>query len=231
MVRTSLRGYSFWLWSPGQLTWWIAVLFMIGASFFAAGSVLFLQGFQNGFLNGLVFFIGSIFFTSAAYCQYYQVINTQSNIQKWFSWEPNKIGFWAALAQFVGTLFFNVNTFDSLFNLGWIGQELFIWMPNIIGSILFQISGTVTMFEISRSWWSGKNKNIGWWVGIIGFSGCVAFMISACLAIVVPHPLHILAMWATIFTLAGAICFFVSAYLMIPELSLKLKSQINESHT
>lgn len=215
------RKVSFCLWAPGKLTWWIATLFMVGSSLFAWGSILFLQGYQNQFLNGVVFFIGSIFFTSAAYCQYYQSINTGAGPRKWFSWKVAGIGTWAALTQFVGTVLFNFNTFDAFLNLGWLGQDLLIWAPDILGSILFQVSGTLAMFEISRRWWCMKKLTLGWWIGIINFLGCVTFLISACLAFVTPHPLHDLAGWATVFTLLGAICFFVGSYLMLPELSLK----------
>lgn len=60
---------------------------------------------------------------------------------------------------------------------------------------------------------------------MINFVGCVAFSISAILAFVRPEPVFDnLALFATIFTLIGAICFFVGAYLMWPEMS-------EESHT
>lgn len=55
---------------------------------------------------------------------------------------------------------------------------------------------------------------------MINFAGCVAFMISAFMAFVRPNPIFdSLATWATIFTLTGAACFFVGAYLMWPEMA------------
>jgi cytochrome c oxidase assembly factor CtaG len=57
---------------------------------------------------------------------------------------------------------------------------------------------------------------------MINFVGCVAFIISAFTAFVRPTPIFgNLATWATIFTLIGAICFFVGAYLMWPEMSVE----------
>lgn len=225
MGRSStLNRSSLWVWAPNQLTWWIATLFMIGSFLFVLGSILFLQGFQDAFVNGVVFFIGSIFFTSAAYCQYYQSINSKAAKRKWFAWQPTRLLFLAALTQFVGTILFNINTFDAFLNLGWIGQDLLVWAPDILGSILFQISGTLAMFEINRRWWATRNRNITWWIGIINLTGCVTFLISACLAFVTPHPLHDLAQWSTSFTLIGAICFLLGSYLMWPEMLLKTHS-------
>ena len=204
-----------------KLSWWISVLFMIGASLFALACVLFLQDFSNVFLNGIVFFVGSIFFTSAAYCQYFQVINSSLTINNknkkiiWFTFHSTNKGYWTAFTQWVGTLFFNVNTFDGLLNLGWFEQDLLIWVPNIIGSLLFQCAGTLAMFDISSKWWKSI-KNLNWWVAFINFLGCVAFIFSACLAFFVPEPLITLAKIATSFTLVGAICFFASAYLSLP---------------
>ena len=55
---------------------------------------------------------------------------------------------------------------------------------------------------------------------MINFTGCVAFLISAFLAFVRPNPIfENLATWSTVFTLIGAVCFFVGAYLMWPEMA------------
>lgn len=221
------------VWSPHQLAWWIAVLFMIGSAHFVVGSLLFLAGFSNAALNNMVFFIGSIFFTSAGYSQYYQSINSQTAItaspqdhkRRWFAWQPGRIDFWITFSQLLGTLMFNVNTIDAYLGLGWLGwlgQDLTIWVPDIIGSSLFQISGTLAVFEICHHWWCWRYRSLEWWSTIINFVGCVAFLISAVFAFVRPHPLiENLATYATIFTLIGAVCFFVGAYLLWPEMSLE----------
>jgi hypothetical protein len=45
-------------------------------------------------------------------------------------------------------------------------------------------------------------------------------MISAVVAFVRPNPIfENLMTWATVFTLLGAVCFFVAAYLTWPEMS------------
>ena len=221
---------SLWVWAPGQLNWWIAGLFMIGAGHFAVGSVLFLIGFKHYLMLNLVFFIGSIFFTSAGYSQYHQSINAETAVggdvqkakRKWLAWQPDRIDFWVTFSQLLGTIMFNFNTFDAFLDLRWLGQDLLIWIPDMAGSVFFQISATLAVFEVCHRWWCWRRRNIDWWITMINFVGCVAFLISAFLAFIRPDPIfNNLAQWATVFTLIGAICFFVGAYLLWPEMSLE----------
>lgn len=196
------------MWAPKQLTWWIATLFMFGSALFALGCALYLGAVQHEFILDSIFFGGSLFFTSAAYCQFHQSIHC------------NKVVFYSALSQLIGTLLFNLNMFDAFFDLGWLEQDLLVWTPNILGSILFQISGTLAIKDICSKWWCWNIQNISWWIGSINFAGCVAFLMSAALSIALPDPvLPIYGIWATIFTLFGAVCFFVGAFLMWPEMA------------
>lgn len=204
------KSYRLWVWEPKQLTWWIATLFMIGSALFALGCVLYLGAIEHELILDSVFFAGSLFFTSAAYCQFHQ------------SFHASKTVFYSALSQFIGTLMFNMNTLDAFFNLGWIEQELLVWTPNILGSILFQISGSLVMKDLCNRWWCWNIQSIGWWIGVINFLGCVAFLISAALSFVMPVPTPpIFAVWATVLTLFGACCFFIGALLMWPEMSVR----------
>ena len=225
----SAKRPTLFLWAPGKLNWWIAVLFMIGSFGFILGSVLFLAGYSNGTVIGVIFFLGSVFFTSAGYSQYNQSINAANVVgidapattrRKWFALQPGRIDFWVTFSQFLGTIMFNFNTFNSLLGLGWLGQDLKVWVPDMVGSTLFQISGTLAVFELCHRWWCWQRRSISWWITMINFTGCVAFLISAFMAFVRPNPiLEHLATWATLFTLIGAVCFFVGAYLMWPEMS------------
>lgn len=204
--------FSLWVWRPKQLNWWIATLFMVGSAFFALGCVLYLNTIEHEFLLNGVFFSGSLFFTSAAYCQLH------------LTFTANRIAYWSALSQFIGTLMFNANTFDAFFNLGWIEQDVLVWTPNIIGSILFLISGSLAMKDICKHWWCWNFQSIDWWISVINFLGCVAFLISAALSFVMPlHISPINAVWATLFTLLGACCFFIGAFLMWPALVCEKK--------
>ncbi len=190
------------------MLWWVATLFMIGASLFALGCVMALRGVTSGFTTQSVFFLGSIFFTSAAYCE----LRLTSL--------ANPVDHASALSQFIGTLLFNANTFDGFFDLDWIASDSLIWTPNIFGSIMFLISAALVMLDICKRWWSWNFRSLVWWNAVINYAGCVAFMISAVLSFVLPAPLSgLYATLATVFTLIGAMCFLVGAYMMWPEMS------------
>lgn len=206
------------LWQPTKLNWWVATLFMIGAFHFALGCALFLSSFTHVYTLDTVFFIGSLFFTSAAFCQLYQETNTdRPKYRFWQLWRPDRIDYLAALTQFIGTLFFNANTFDAYFELNWIENELLVWTPNFLGSVLFQVSGTLAMFGVCKRWWCWDIRSLDWWINAINFTGCVAFLISAVLSFVPPPPeMENFAGPATVFTLIGACCFFWGALLMWP---------------
>lgn len=202
------RPMSFWVWRPHKMLWWVATLFMIGASLFALGCVMALRGVAADFTTQSVFFLGSIFFTTAAYCELR--LTTLAN----------PVDHASALSQFIGTLLFNVNTFDSFFDLGWIASDSLIWTPNIFGSIMFLISAALVMLHIGKRWWYWDVKSLVWWNAVINYAGCVAFMISAILSFVLPTPLSGgYETLATVFTLLGALCFLVGAYMMWPEMS------------
>jgi hypothetical protein len=227
--RTKKR-LSLLVWAPDSLNWWIAVLFMIGASCFILGSLLVLAGVSAALLIDLIFFVGSIFFTSAGYSQYNQSINAATSVgissephkRTWVAWQPGRIDFWVTFSQLLGTIAFNFSTFDAFLDLGWFGYDLTVWVPDMLGSILFLISGTLAVFEICPHFWCSQSRSFGWWITEINFVGCVAFMISAILAFARPDPiLDNLAVYATIFTLIGAVCFFTGAYLMWPEMSVE----------
>ena len=193
--------------------------------------VLVLVGLPNVYLIDLIFFVGSIFFTAAGYSQYFQSINaptaidsegrTQAQVvRRYLGWQPRRIEFWATFPQFLGTLAFNVTTFAAFASVGWLGYEVIVWVPDYVGSILFLVSGAAAVVEFCHRLFCWKRRDLTWWIVVINFAGCVAFMLSAILAYYLPVAIfgH-LATWSTIFTLIGAVCFFVGSYLMWPEMS------------
>jgi hypothetical protein len=222
------------LWMPGQLNWWIGVIFALGSLLFALASVLSLapalaQAWSLD-LTGInaIFFAGSIPFTIAAYLQLLQAANagefsrdgTRSPRRPMlFGWQPHNIGWLSCALQFVGTILFNVNTFDAMIpSLTWFEEDLVIWAPNIIGSILFLASGYLAFIETCHAHWAWKPSSLSWWVVFINLLGCVGFMISAAFAMFLPEPSNIERITLSIaFTLLGAIGFLVGSLLMLPE--------------
>ena len=97
------------------LTWWIGLLFAIGSTCFAIGPIPAYEDAVGMTATDTTFFIGSIFFTTASYLSYMQVVRAGG--RRWIGWTPQVMGFWATAIQFVGTLFFNVTTFAALASL------------------------------------------------------------------------------------------------------------------
>jgi drug/metabolite transporter (DMT)-like permease len=194
-------------WASGRIShsanWWIGVLFAIG-------SVCFLVGPAPGFLNlvgsaadGTVFFVGSIFFTTAAFLQ---LRHSESRDRL------------ATAIQLVGTVFFNINTFrgmqDSYDNAD---VNRLIWTPDAIGSACFLISGILAYLAV-RHLRSEDRKE--WRLAVINLVGCVLFGISAIASFVVPETGDALALaasnWATSL---GALCFLIGALMLLPSSS------------
>src|SRR3954467_15808241 len=108
----------------------MAVLFMIGSACFALGAFPGFASLVPAAVVGGVFFVGSIFFTSAG------------AVQCRLAWrEGGPIARWAAGIQSVGTVWFNINTFAALHTgLTVQQQNLRIWTPDFLGSICFLVA-------------------------------------------------------------------------------------------
>ena len=213
------------LWMPGQLNWWIGIIFALGALLFAMASVLSLSPTlaQAVSLNSMainsMFFAGSIPFTTAAYLQLFQAANADEiDRPRLFGWRPYDAGWLSCAIQFVGTVLFNFNTFDAMIpSLNWFHQDLLVWAPNIIGSILFLASGYLAFIEACHAHWAWRPGSISWWVVFTNLLGCVGFMISAIFAISLPIANPEAITISIAFTLLGAIGFLVGSLLMLPE--------------
>ncbi len=224
---------SLFTYKPKTLTWWIGVLFMIGSSGFIAGCIMYLY-FENSltdFTKNLTFFIGSIFFTAAAYLQYLESINADitnenhfNNDNKkwvWFAFRHKNLGFLASASQLAGTVLFNINTFNPLyFNFTFLEEDLFIWVPNMIGSILFLTASFFGWLEIYRDKHVKPFRSISWYIIWINILGAVFFQLSAIKSYVYLNSGKLVGITASLeYTLSGAVCFFIAAYLLIVEMN------------
>jgi hypothetical protein len=229
------------LWMPGQLNWWIGIVFSLGALLFMLGCLLVLAPEIAGKWTlgpntvNAVFFAGSIPFTTAAYLQLFQSANAGAfTVQGQpsprrrlvFGWRPHEIGWLGCALQFAGTLLFNINTFDAMLpGMDWLQQDLVIWGPDFVGSILFLASGYLAFTETCHKHWAWKPGNLSWWITFINFLGCVAFMIAAVFAFVPPSaPEFDAAIISVVFTLVGGACFLVGSLLMLPETTMGTNS-------
>ncbi|MFI4874909.1 MAG: hypothetical protein ACIALR_06215 [Blastopirellula sp. JB062] len=219
------------LWLPRRLNWWIGIIFAVGAALFALASLASLWPQLAGALAltgdeiNAIYFAGSIPFTTAAYLQLFQAANAGEFDRpvplrtRLLAWRPHDPGWLSCLLQFIGTVFFNFNTFDAMRpGLTWVQQDLLIWIPNFVGSLLFLASGYLAFLEFCHAYWAWRPGNLSWWIVAINLLGCIGFMFSAIFAIALPgQPKAQAVTAATALTLQGAICFLLGALLMLPE--------------
>lgn len=215
------------VWAPGELGWWIAVLFMVGSFCFALGSTPGISSWLDPGVIGLIFFVGSLFFTSAGYSQYVQSINAGRSAgekRRLVAWQPHRIDFWASAVQLLGTLWFNVNTFAAMRDgFDTVQQQnLRIWTPDFLGSICFLVASQLAIMEVCHAWFAWRDRDVSWWIVMINMAGSTFFMASAIAAYVVPDTGDLLdATLANSGTFLGALCFFWAARLLLDELAAK----------
>jgi hypothetical protein len=181
---------------------------------FALGSACFLVGPFPGYANlvgesadAVTFFVGSILFTSGG------------GLQCWLAWpERHLLGagrsaWWAALIQSLGTLFFNVTTYQAMHTaLTSAEYDRLVWRPDALGSICFLISGAIAYRASPRHGWLPDRGEQGWWQPAINLLGCVFFGVSAIAGYVVPSTGSILDLAASNWnTSLGAACFLACA--------------------
>jgi hypothetical protein len=242
--KAAVSGISDWLWAPSLMNWWIGTVFALGAFLFALGSVLSLNPEIVRWLSltttqvGVVFFAGSIPFTTAAYLQLYQSANAPDIDQrntaapgrtKIFGWKPRDIGWLSCAFQFPGTVLFNINTFDALVpGLNWWQQDIAVWTPNIIGSILFIASGYLAFVETCHKHLAWRPRELSWWITLLNLLGCIGFMIAAIYGVVPKGDTSpVFPMLSTAFILQGAVCFFLGSVLMLPEIAVVSKYKVS----
>jgi len=211
---------------PDLLSWWIGTLFMVGSSLFVAGSImqLFFNCYVTSFTVNLTYFAGSIFFTSAAYGQFLQAINANIALlpnarekQKQWHWWARGLrspGFLSAGSQLIGTFLFNLNTFSAFYGPHtFAGEHLFIWVPDMIGSILFLVSSFFAWVEIYHDDFVKPFITVTWWIVWLNIIGSVFFQISAIYGYINPVTGAVTdGSLAVGYTLLGAVCFYLAAH-------------------
>jgi hypothetical protein len=219
------RGATWW--APSALGWWIGVLFAIGAALFTLGSVpAYFQGVGLT-ADAITFFVGSVFFTTAAFLQYLQTVNAPRVVGdavaperfRFWSWEPDRIDWSASTVQLVGTVFFNVTTLAAIDTaLNATQAKRLVWVPDAAGSICFLVASWLAWSEVSHGAWSWKPRNLSWSISGLNLLGSVAFGMAAIASYVVPTTGEVRNIeLVNLGTAIGGVCFFVGALLLLPE--------------
>jgi hypothetical protein len=220
----TVRGSTWW--APAAMAWWIGILFALGSICFALGSFpLYATGVGTN-ADNLTYFIGSIFFTTASFLQYFEVVSTDPSVERTHRRGPrsllrvehHRIDWWAAAIQFVGTLWFNVTTYSALVvGLGASTAHHPIWRPDALGSICFLVSSWLAWAEECHGWFAWRPSHLPWWITLVNLVGSVAFGVSAVASYVKPNGQLVSLALTNLGTFVGALCFLVGAVLLLPE--------------
>jgi hypothetical protein len=203
-----LRGH------PGDLARRAGILFIVGSTCFALGS------FPPYFLNmtpeavGVTFFVGSLFFTSAGLTQLQGIGRESDRLVR-----PDSKIWWALVVQLTGMIFFNVNTFRAAFvEVPSDEVNRLIWAPDFFGSVAFLVASHLAWLAVCGSLWCVRLSSADWWMAGLNYLGSVFFMLSALGAYFLETTDEVLNITlVNAGTFLGAGCFFIGAYLLLPQ--------------
>lgn len=175
----------------------IGVLFMIGSACFAIASLPGASSVSERAV-AITYFVGSLFFTTAAFEQLRTARGTGQEAG-------------AAAIQFAGTLAFNVTTFAGMLDdLSAKQADLLVWSPDAVGSVCFLVSSVLAELAVLNAVLLIRRA------ATLNLIGSIAFGVSAVAAYVVPDTDQLLnAALATSMTLVGALCFFWGARVLV----------------
>lgn len=175
-------------------------LFAAGAAFFAIGCAPRFAVEVGAGASDLLCFIGSWFFTTAAW------------MQLRLSGEEGSLQWYSAAVQFTGTVLFNVSTAAAVWLHSIPERRHLVWTPDVFGSVAFLVSGVLAVGALGAVC-TRRDRQTTW----INMAGCVAFGVSA-VAGFVRHSGVTEDQWLANFgTFLGALCFLVAALLALPR--------------
>jgi hypothetical protein len=182
--------------SIGRLDWWIGLLFAIGSVGFALGAFPYVAARADPTAVGITFFVGSLFFTSAAGLQLIQALR-----------EGGWLDRLATAVQFVGTLFFNWTTLAGL------NDAL-----DTVGSICFLVASYIAIVALCGRPWCRRRGDTPWRIAMLNMVGSVFFGISAITSFILPDTGEVLNADATnATTFLGAVCFLAGGAILMPR--------------
>jgi len=186
-----------------------ATAFVIGGSLFCLGALLAQAHVGGPRLAGVVFLAGGVFFTTGGYTSVLLAANERGGGWRWWSLEPRRLDWASAFVLFVGTLYFGISLLAALIgDLTTAQEHRLVWSPEVIGCVLFLVSGHLALLQLRRERRYGQVERLDWSIAIANQIGSVLFMVAAIAAFIRPTTGDELAVgianWATF---AGAACF------------------------
>lgn len=221
-VEAAAHGSTWW--APRARGWWIGVLFAVGSALFVLGALPSYAAAVGIRWDTATFFVGSLFFTSAAFLAYREAVEAapagqETSARRVFVFQPRRIDWWATAIQLLGTLYFNVSTAAAMMvDLGTQDEDRYVWRPDAIGSICFLVASTLAWYETCHGWLGWRPRSWSWWITLLNLLGAVAFGVSAVASYVIPATGDLRdASRANLGTLVGAVCFLIGALFLLPE--------------
>ncbi|MFE2560556.1 hypothetical protein ACFXGT_31985 [Streptomyces sp. NPDC059352] len=204
--------------------------FVLGGALFALGACIAQFGSGDAVESASIYFAGGVFFSIGGYTSLVQVLNAPRHSPgggslvtadwRWWGYEPMRLDWLSTFVLFAGTLVFGINLLDS-FLQGLTVQQTnrLIWTPDVVGCVLFLVSGHLAFVEIChRSRPCFRSRSLGWWVVAVNQFGSVLFMVAALAAFTRPTTQSLvntdIANWGT---LGGALCFSLGGVLQALE--------------
>jgi hypothetical protein len=212
--------------------WWIAVLFAVGSTCFLVAALASQWASTTRPGIGVTFFVGSIFFTSAAYLQHWLSVRSvmgrpplrdreRIHLAHPDTWPNAHVDALATLIQLVGTLLFNLNTYNAMdASLTTIEANLRVWTPDVLGSVCFLVASALAFANGSRGWLAFRLHSRGWWINCVNLLGSIAFGAAAIASLIQPSTSEpVSAAIANGATALGALGFLIGALLLLPDAS------------
>ena len=180
-------------------------LFVVGSACFAAATAPGFSALAGAAAANVLCFIGSWFFTSAAWIQL--VRSGPEGSAEWLS----------AAVQFGGTVLFNVSTAASVWAHAVLTERRLVWAPDATGSIAFLVSAAIGIVAVTASVGRWVPTSREWQAQWINMIGCIAFAASAIGAFVYKSGSTADEVLANAGTFLGALCFLAASLLVLPR--------------
>jgi hypothetical protein len=241
------RRMRWWGWEPASMTWWIAVVFTLGSALLIIGSLgpfmpyRVVHSVTFAFLGSTCFTIANYMalleIINADRTIQAEVDKLESTLPMdtrqdepitpkiepakfhWWGWRPRELSYMATFIMFVGGLLFKLcYVFGVCKWMNWVEVDILINVPGLIGALCFLLSSYLYVVEVVHKPWGVQLHSIAWWIAFTCLLGSLGYTISALYGFFGEGPILIEQEWGNYFAVfLGAIFFFISSYLMIPE--------------
>jgi hypothetical protein len=181
----------------------MGVGFALGSTCFAVAATASQWASASRPAIGVTFFVGSIFFTAAAYLQFQSASSRSDRL--------------ASLIQLVGTAFFNVSCFQGMKHGLDVRQEnLRVWAPDALGSVCFLVASEMALFQVCGRWVCLRGRSPAWRIAALNMLGSIAFGVAAAASLIEPSTTEpVSAAIENAGTAIGGLCFLAGAVALL----------------